>query len=157
MFLPQVWDVLSNEDVIRIVSSASKRSIAARLLVAHAVRAWRIKYPRAKIDDCAAVCLFFKREVPQFTRSSSEKTQLSLNNSELSPNAEHGDSATEDGLETVLDVELPRRREPKPRHHLAPILEENYATQGYYASAETHQDGLNHRRPTRDHFTEQLV
>lgn len=150
MFLAQVWDVLSNEEVIRIVSSASKRSISARLLVAHAVRAWRYKFPKAKIDDCAVVCLFFKREIPHLTKSMSGKTQLSLNDSQFGPNPEPGDSATEDGLETVLDCEMPTRRDLNTRHHLATIYEENYAT------AETHQDGI-HSRPSRYLITEQQV
>ncbi|KAJ8570909.1 hypothetical protein K7X08_037881 [Anisodus acutangulus] len=50
-----LWDVLSNDEVIRIVATARKRSIAARLVVHHAVRAWKYKYPRAKIDDCAVI------------------------------------------------------------------------------------------------------
>lgn len=139
-----IWDVLSNEDVIQIVSSASRRSIAARLLVAHAVRAWRCKFPKAKIDDCAVVCLFFKREVPHLTKSLSEKSELSLNDSQLGPNPELGDSPTEDGLETVLDCAMPTRRDPNTRRHLETIHEENYATRDY-ASA----DGLILRRPTR--------
>lgn len=151
MFFPQVWDVLSNEEVIHIVSSASKRSIAARLLVAHAVRSWRYKFPRAKIDDCAAVCLFFKREVPYLTKSMSGKTQLSLDDSQFGPNPEPGDSATEDGLETVLDCEMPTRRDLNNRRHLEPIYEE------HYASAETHQEGLIHSRPSRYYITEHQV
>ncbi|KAI6698560.1 hypothetical protein NL676_018679 [Syzygium grande] len=59
-----VWDVLSNAEVVRIVASAKKRSVAAKLLVAHAVLAWRTKYPGCKIDDCAVVCLFFKNDRP---------------------------------------------------------------------------------------------
>ncbi|XP_077217135.1 putative protein phosphatase 2C 73 [Tasmannia lanceolata] len=55
-----VWDVLSNKDVIKIVSSARKRSMAAKLLVHHATHAWKCKYPTSKIDDCAAICLFLK-------------------------------------------------------------------------------------------------
>ncbi|CAL9062567.1 unnamed protein product [Musa banksii] len=35
-----VWDVLSNEEVIKIVSSANKRSAAAKQVVDRAVRAW---------------------------------------------------------------------------------------------------------------------
>ncbi|KAI3420713.1 PPM-type phosphatase domain-containing protein [Psidium guajava] len=52
-----IWDVLSNEEVVDIVASAP-RSSAARTLVETAVRAWRLKYPYAKVDDCAVVCLF---------------------------------------------------------------------------------------------------
>ncbi|XP_030541840.1 probable protein phosphatase 2C 65 [Rhodamnia argentea] len=59
-----VWDVLSNVEVVRIVASAKKRSVAAKLLVAHAVTAWKTKYPGCKIDDCAVICLFFKNDQP---------------------------------------------------------------------------------------------
>ncbi|XP_059298597.1 probable protein phosphatase 2C 33 isoform X1 [Lycium ferocissimum] len=53
-----IWDVLSNEEVINIVASASLRSFAARSLVEAAVRGWRTKYSTSKVDDCAVVCLF---------------------------------------------------------------------------------------------------
>lgn len=54
----QIWDVLSNKEVVEIIASAPARSSASRALVQYAVRAWRHKYPSAKVDDCAAVCLF---------------------------------------------------------------------------------------------------
>ncbi|XP_017698770.2 probable protein phosphatase 2C 73 [Phoenix dactylifera] len=53
-----VWDVLSNEEVVKIVSSVSKRYDAAKQLVDRAVRAWRFKHPTSKVDDCAVICLF---------------------------------------------------------------------------------------------------
>ncbi|KAK7295639.1 hypothetical protein RJT34_18550 [Clitoria ternatea] len=53
-----IWDVLSNEEVVDIVASAP-RSTAARVLVESAVQAWRTKFTHCKVDDCAAVCLFF--------------------------------------------------------------------------------------------------
>ncbi|CAN6487319.1 unnamed protein product [Victoria cruziana] len=53
-----VWDVLSNKEVVDIVASAPSHSSAARSLVESAVRAWRLKYPTSKVDDCAVVCLF---------------------------------------------------------------------------------------------------
>ncbi|XP_038992461.1 probable protein phosphatase 2C 52 [Hibiscus syriacus] len=53
-----VWDVLSNEEVVEIVSSAPSRSSAARILVDSAAREWKLKYPTSKMDDCAVVCLF---------------------------------------------------------------------------------------------------
>ncbi|CAL5403618.1 unnamed protein product [Camellia sinensis] len=53
-----VWDVLSNEEVVEIVSSAPSRSSAARILVNSAAREWKSKYPTSKMDDCAVVCLF---------------------------------------------------------------------------------------------------
>ncbi|KAF3776760.1 putative protein phosphatase 2C 33 [Nymphaea thermarum] len=55
-----IWDVLSNKEVVDIVASAPARSSAARSLVESAVRAWRLKYPTSKVDDCAVVCLFLK-------------------------------------------------------------------------------------------------
>ncbi|CAN1844224.1 Probable protein phosphatase 2C 52 [Linum perenne] len=53
-----VWDVLSNEEVVEIVSTSPTRSSAARLLVDSAAREWKLKYPTSKMDDCAVVCLF---------------------------------------------------------------------------------------------------
>ncbi|KAF3457008.1 hypothetical protein FNV43_RR01665 [Rhamnella rubrinervis] len=52
-----IWDVLSNDEVVNIVAS-NPRSHAAQVLVETAIRAWRQKYPMAKVDDCAVVCLF---------------------------------------------------------------------------------------------------
>ena len=72
----QIWDVLSNEEVVNIVASAP-RSTAARALVDSAVRAWRLKFPYAKVDDCAAVCLFLK--------SGSENTNISTANQKMVP------------------------------------------------------------------------
>ena len=81
----QVWDALTNTEVVTIVASARRRSMAARMLVNRAVRAWRIKYPGCKVDDCAAVCLFFK-EQPLLSKSSSQATprSSSVNGSEIS-------------------------------------------------------------------------
>ncbi|XP_025983767.1 probable protein phosphatase 2C 52 [Glycine max] len=42
--LAMIWDVLTNSEVINIVASAPKRSVAAKLLVNHAARAWKYKY-----------------------------------------------------------------------------------------------------------------
>ncbi|GFS41100.1 protein phosphatase 2C family protein [Actinidia rufa] len=53
-----VWDVLSNEEVVEIVSTAPTRSSAARLVVESAACEWKSKYPTSKMDDCAVVCLF---------------------------------------------------------------------------------------------------
>ncbi|OVA00530.1 Protein phosphatase 2C (PP2C)-like domain [Macleaya cordata] len=53
-----VWDVLSNEEVVEIVSTAPTRSSAARILVDAAAREWKLKYPTSKMDDCAVVCLY---------------------------------------------------------------------------------------------------
>lgn len=61
--LLQVWDVLSNEEVVDIVSSAPTRSSAARFVVDSAAREWKLKYPTSKMDDCAVVCLFLDRRM----------------------------------------------------------------------------------------------
>ncbi|KAF5471483.1 hypothetical protein F2P56_008271 [Juglans regia] len=68
-----VWDVLTNDEVIKIVSSAKKPSMAAKLLVNHAVTTWRCKYPSSKVDDCTVICLFLK------TKPISEVTPGSVN------------------------------------------------------------------------------
>lgn len=56
--MKQIWDVLSNEEVVDIVAAASSRASAARILVNSAAREWKLKYPTSKMDDCAVVCLF---------------------------------------------------------------------------------------------------
>lgn len=110
-----IWDALSNDEVVRIVASARDRSVAARLLVEKAVQTWRYKYPRSKTDDCAAVCLFFKRPRPMPMMSPSQVTQLSY------PEIEAGSFAGSDALDTVLNckdegddqwVNRPRKRRP---------------------------------------------
>uniref|UniRef100_A0A7N0TEH5 protein-serine/threonine phosphatase n=2 Tax=Kalanchoe fedtschenkoi TaxID=63787 RepID=A0A7N0TEH5_KALFE len=60
-----VWDVLSNKEAVDIVASAPSRTTAARALVDCANRAWRLKYPTSKNDDCAVVCLFLQQELPK--------------------------------------------------------------------------------------------
>ncbi|XP_076896046.1 putative protein phosphatase 2C 66 [Bidens hawaiensis] len=57
-----VWDVLSNKEAVDIVDAAPSRSTAARALVDCATRAWRLKYPTSKNDDCAVVCLFLDQK-----------------------------------------------------------------------------------------------
>nr|GMD51252.1 probable protein phosphatase 2C 6 [Ipomoea batatas] len=56
-----VWDVLSNKEVVDIVASAPSPASASRALIDCATRAWRLKYPTSKNDDCAVVCLFLKQ------------------------------------------------------------------------------------------------
>ncbi|KAF7142674.1 hypothetical protein RHSIM_Rhsim05G0226300 [Rhododendron simsii] len=103
-----IWDVLSNEDVITIVASARKRSIAARLLVDCAVRAWRHKYPNSKVDDCAAICLFLKNK-PSLTKSMSETSRFSNNYPEFHVSRQSKNLNTDDGLETLLNCEIASR------------------------------------------------
>ncbi|KAG0519709.1 hypothetical protein BDA96_08G009500 [Sorghum bicolor] len=56
-----IWDVLSNKEVVKLVSSSTDPSKAARQLIDRAVRAWRRKYPTSMVDDCAVVCLYLNR------------------------------------------------------------------------------------------------
>ncbi|KAI4356087.1 hypothetical protein L6164_000135 [Bauhinia variegata] len=88
-----IWDVLSNTEVIKVVASATKRSLAAKKLVKHAVRAWRNKYPAAKVDDCAVICLFLKDE-PHTTDSKPDKTK---NHRHEKRNCSNGSKYTNNG------------------------------------------------------------
>ncbi|KAJ0244442.1 protein phosphatase 2C 34 [Hirschfeldia incana] len=54
-----VWDVISNEEAVDIVSSTAERPKAANRLVEQAVRAWNKKRRGIAMDDISAVCLFF--------------------------------------------------------------------------------------------------
>ena len=90
----QVWDVLSNKEAIEIVSSAPSHTTAARALVDCAVRAWRLKYPTSKNDDCAVVCLF----LDQFsvTDEGVTETEVTKNKGEGLERTVPAESNTED-------------------------------------------------------------
>ncbi|XP_062225357.1 probable protein phosphatase 2C 38 [Phragmites australis] len=68
-----VWDVLSNAEVVSIISKAPSQASAARFLVESAHRAWRTRYPTSKIDDCAAICLFLNTEATSTSSTSGTK------------------------------------------------------------------------------------
>ncbi|GKV31990.1 hypothetical protein SLEP1_g40636 [Rubroshorea leprosula] len=53
-----VWDVVSNQEAIQIVSSTPDKAKAAKHLVECAVHAWKKKRGIA-MDDISAICLFF--------------------------------------------------------------------------------------------------
>lgn len=63
-----VWDVISNQEAVRIISSTSDRANAAKELVDHAVRAWKRKRRGIAMDDISAICLFFHPS-PQHVQS----------------------------------------------------------------------------------------
>ncbi|OMP11874.1 phosphatase 2C (PP2C)-like protein [Corchorus olitorius] len=54
-----VWDVISNEEAVEIVSSTSEREKSAKRLVQCAIRAWKYKKRGIAMDDMSAICLFF--------------------------------------------------------------------------------------------------
>nr|XP_043628824.1 probable protein phosphatase 2C 34 [Erigeron canadensis] len=54
-----VWDVVSNEKAVEIVSSAVHRDEAAKKLVEYASGQWKRKRPGYAADDISVVCLFF--------------------------------------------------------------------------------------------------
>jgi serine/threonine protein phosphatase PrpC len=54
-----VWDVISNQEAVQIVSSTADREKSAKRLVECAVGAWKHKKRGIAMDDISAVCLFF--------------------------------------------------------------------------------------------------
>ncbi|KAI3859610.1 hypothetical protein MKX03_007629 [Papaver bracteatum] len=54
-----VWDVISNEEAVRIVFSTLDRGKSSKRLVECAVKAWKRKRKGIAIDDISAICLFF--------------------------------------------------------------------------------------------------
>ncbi|KAJ4835367.1 putative protein phosphatase 2C 73 [Turnera subulata] len=58
-----VWDVISNQEAVQIVSSAPNRTKAAKYLVKHAENAWKRKRKGIAMDDISAICLFLHSSV----------------------------------------------------------------------------------------------
>ncbi|GAB4843066.1 hypothetical protein Ancab_013045 [Ancistrocladus abbreviatus] len=54
-----VWDVVSNEEAVQIVFSATERRNSAKTLVNYAASAWKYKRPGIPMDDISAICLYF--------------------------------------------------------------------------------------------------
>lgn len=114
MFFLQVWDVLSNTDVVEVVSSAPSRASTARILVEFAVRAWSYKYPTSKVDDCAVVCFFLNADPSDSVASYSDARA-----SDLSEHLENG-NCREDSSGGLVSLE----RSATVRNSFEPILSE---------------------------------
>ncbi|GJY61922.1 probable protein phosphatase 2C 52 [Tanacetum coccineum] len=111
-----VWDVLSNEEVIEIVSSVSTRSSAARTLVDSAAREWKTKYPTSRMDDCAVICLFLDGKMDSESDCEDQGFSSATLQSNISVNAGESD----DG------------------HNSEPLLQRNCTVR----SSEENNDGL---------------
>ncbi|KAK9292555.1 hypothetical protein L1049_020529 [Liquidambar formosana] len=55
-----VWDVISNQEAVQIVSSTPDRAKSAKRLVECAALAWKHKRRGIAMDDISAICLFFQ-------------------------------------------------------------------------------------------------
>lgn len=55
----KVWDVISNEEAVRIVWTSGDREKSAKKLVERAGEAWRKKRKGIAMDDISAIVLFF--------------------------------------------------------------------------------------------------
>lgn len=84
--------MLSNEEVVEIVSSVPTRSSAARILVESAAREWKTKYPTSKMDDCAVVCLFLDGKMD----SESDYEETCFSSATLASNHHSGNAAESD-------------------------------------------------------------
>ncbi|TYI37115.1 hypothetical protein ES332_A03G189300v1 [Gossypium tomentosum] len=93
-----VWDVLSNEEVVEIVSLAPTRSSAARILVDSAAREWKLKYPTSKMDDCAVVCLFLDGKMD----TESDYEEQGLSSATVQSNHSGNAIETDDGQKSEL-------------------------------------------------------
>lgn len=58
-FCLKVWDVVTNQEALEIVSSTLDRGKSAKRLVEYAMRAWKRKRRGIAMDDVSAICLFF--------------------------------------------------------------------------------------------------
>nr|AFK37152.1 unknown [Medicago truncatula] len=54
-----VWDVVSNEEAVKIVCAAAHKEKAGERLVKYAIREWKRKRSGIAMDDMSAICLFF--------------------------------------------------------------------------------------------------
>ncbi|GFZ12930.1 protein phosphatase 2C family protein [Actinidia rufa] len=123
-----VWDVLSNEEVVDIVSSTPTRSSAARTLVDSAAREWKSKYPTSKMDDCAVVCLFLDGKMD----SESDYDELFLSSATLQSNHSGNAAESDDGQNSEPSLQrnfTVRSSEESDSYRRLPVA--NVETVGY--------------------------
>lgn len=99
--------MLSNKEVVDIVASAPARASTARCLVESAVKAWKLKYPTSRTDDCAVVCLFLQSQTSNISTDVSIHTQVGepLTRCTTDDNKQGPSSSTShDGVDTVPSV-----------------------------------------------------
>ncbi|GAB2277380.1 Probable protein phosphatase 2C 73 [Dionaea muscipula] len=65
-----VWDVISNQEAVQIVSSTPDKASSAKCLVQNAARAWKRRRRGIAMDDISAICLFL--HPPSSSSSSSQ-------------------------------------------------------------------------------------
>ncbi|KAK4491368.1 hypothetical protein RD792_002107 [Penstemon davidsonii] len=59
VYFVKVWDVISNQEAVEIISTTRERGKSAKRLVECAARAWRRKRKGIAMDDISAIVLFF--------------------------------------------------------------------------------------------------
>ncbi|GFZ05628.1 protein phosphatase 2C family protein [Actinidia rufa] len=117
-----VWDVLSNEEVVEIVSSALTRSSAARLVVESAAREWKSKIPNFKNGRLRSATFRSNNGVESDDGHNSEPSlqrNFTVRSSEVNgENVVHDEDQNWSGLEGVTRVnslvQLPRFSEEIP-------------------------------------------
>ncbi|KAK4802242.1 hypothetical protein SAY86_000445 [Trapa natans] len=72
----KVWDVVTNQEAVEIVSSTPDRAKSAKRLVEGAMRAWRRKRPEIAMDDISAICLFFHSSSPSDLQIRADKATV---------------------------------------------------------------------------------
>ncbi|KAM7265532.1 hypothetical protein ACFE04_003215 [Oxalis oulophora] len=144
---PDIWDVLSNHEVIGIVASAKKKSSAAQLLVQRAVKTWKTKYPGSKIDDCAVICLFLK-DKPTLSKSLSDVCVDKKDTPRLSVSRSYRSFVSEEEVPAVANESIVKTIEE--------TTEEEFSTVGGVSTLnslvdltipEEKTDGLRWRKP----------
>nr|GMC70489.1 probable protein phosphatase 2C 52 [Ipomoea batatas] len=113
-----VWDVLSNEEVVEIVSSSPSRSGAARILVESAAREWKTKYPTSKMDDCAVVCLFLDGKMDSesdYDEQCFSSATLQSNHSGNAAESDDGQTSSEPSMQRNFTVRAPEETDSYKR------------------------------------------